>query len=63
LTADAGVVIVPRVTNDGKPAGCIIVNTRAGAAQFQLSGAAPEKIDGFGVKIVSGNSEAPGTRH
>ena len=63
LTADTGVVIVPRVTNDGKPAGCIIVNTRAGAAQFQLSGAAPEKIDGFGVKIVSGNSEAPGTRH
>ena len=52
VTADAGVVIAPRVTTDGKPAGCIIVNTRAGAAQFQLSGAAPEKINGFGVKIV-----------
>jgi hypothetical protein len=53
LTADAGVVITPRVTNDGKPAGCIIVNTRATAGQFKLSGAAPENIEGFGVKIVS----------
>jgi len=48
LKADEGVVITPRVTSDGKPAGCIIVNTRAKASQFQLPGAAPEKIDGFG---------------
>ena len=53
VTADAGVVIAPRVTTDGKPAGCIIVNTRAGAAKFQLSGTAPEKMGGFGVKIVA----------
>ena len=52
-TADAGVVITPRVTNEGKPAGCIIVNTRAAVAQFQLSGGEPEKIEGFGVKIAS----------
>jgi beta-galactosidase GanA len=59
LTADAGVVITPRVTNDGKQAGCIIVNTRATAGQFKLSGAAPENIEGFGVKIVSNKLENP----
>jgi len=52
--ADAGVVVVPRVTSDGKTAGCIIVNTRATAAHFQMAGRAPETIDGFGVKIVPG---------
>jgi len=59
LKADEGVVITPRVTSDGKPAGCIIVNTRAKAAQFQLPGAAPEKIDGFGVMIFA-DSHAEG---
>jgi beta-galactosidase GanA len=55
IKADAGVVVAPRVTNSGKPAGSIIVNTRATAAQFQLSGGTPEKIDGYGVRIVSEN--------
>lgn len=50
-TADAGVVVTPRVTKAGTPAGCIVVNTRATAAQFQLPGGAPEKLEGFGVKI------------
>jgi hypothetical protein len=51
-SADAGVIIAPRVTSDGKPAGCVVVNTRATAAQFQSARGAPEKIEGFGVKIL-----------
>lgn len=54
-SADAGVVIAKRVTTAGKPAGCIIVNTRAAAAQFQLPGGRSEKIAGFEVKIVTDN--------
>ncbi|MEI6337319.1 MAG: beta-galactosidase [Verrucomicrobiota bacterium] len=51
-SADAGVIIAPRVTSEGKPAGCVVVNTHATAAQFQTARGAPEKIEGFGVKIL-----------
>jgi hypothetical protein len=61
FTADEGAVITQRVTNDGKPAGCIVVNTRAKAAHFQLTGTVAEEIDGFGVMIFA-DSHSEGRR-
>jgi len=56
VIADAGVVVIDRVTADGQPADVIVVNTLATAAKYQLPGGAAEKLEGYGVQLLPQNN-------
>ena len=51
-TADPGVLVVERVTADGRAAGCIAVNTQPKPAQFQIPGRTSQRIASYGVAIL-----------
>ncbi len=54
ISADAGIVVAERVTADGKPDGCIAVNTGANPAQYQLHNGEKHKLEAYGVDILPG---------
>lgn len=52
LKADPGVVVAERVSADGKPAGAIIVNTRAESATYWNAASEAQTLAGYAVEIV-----------
>jgi len=54
IVSDPGVVVVERVTAEGKPAGAIIINTRHEAAGYRDASSATKTMAGYAVEIVHG---------
>lgn len=52
LEADPGVVVAERVTADNKPAGVIIVNTRAAPATYRNAASETKTLAGYAVELL-----------
>ena len=52
LAADPGVVVVERLSEDGKPAGAIIINTRNQPATYRNADSAAKTLAGYAVEIL-----------
>ena len=52
IVSDPGVVMVERVTAEGKPAGAIMINTRNEAATYRRGSSAKKTMAGYAVETV-----------
>jgi beta-galactosidase len=51
VPAAKGIIVVERVSNNGKPAGVIAINTMREAAELKLAGIQSQMVDGYAVTI------------
>ena len=51
VKADEGILVVERVATDGKPAGCIAVNTRSTTGKLLLPNGLLETLESYAVKF------------